>query len=142
VKVRRACEETTATLTDFRFAALTCINRKTSCIAIFKGQPEGLRQESARIRELLRQVFADHIVEAPFGERLLLSADARCEQLLDGGDPLGMGHDERIVVYRILRALDVRRGQRVGRVLEPEIDNILRRAPRNRACGTHRKRLT
>ena len=57
-----------------------------------------LWQEAALASELPWQVIVNNVIKTPFGERLLLSAHAHFEHLLDGGDPLGIGHNEWIVL--------------------------------------------
>jgi len=85
----------------------------------------GSRQETAFVREFSRQIFIDDVIEAPFGQRLLFGANAHFQQLVDGGDPRGMRLDEGVVPQRVLRAFDIGRGQRVRRILEAKVDNIL-----------------
>jgi hypothetical protein len=53
--------------------------------------------------------FVDNVIEAPFGQCLLLGANAHFKHLFNGSDPLGMGLDERIVLQRVFRALDIGR---------------------------------
>lgn len=88
-------------------------------------EPIGSRQETAFVREFSRQIFVDDVIEAPLGQRLLLGANAHFQQLVDGGDPCGMRLDEGVAPQRVPRAFDIGRGQRVRRVLEAKVDNIL-----------------
>jgi hypothetical protein len=92
-----------------------------------------LRQEALLVRQLARQVFLDHEVESPFRQGLLLGALAHFEHLIDGLDPRLVRLEEGVVFERILCSLDVHRLQRVGRILEFEVDDVL---------GSHTQKLS
>jgi hypothetical protein len=78
---------------------------------------DALWKKTGHVGELARQIVIDDVVQAPFGKRLLLRADSHSQQLLDGDDPLGVGHYKRVVVQCVLRPLNVSRAKRVGRIL-------------------------
>jgi hypothetical protein len=46
-----------------------------------------------------------------------------------------MRHHERVIVQRVLSALDINRCQRVRRILQAEIDDILRCDPQEARLG-------
>ena len=64
-------------------------------------------QEVGALFELAREIFLDHVVQAPFGEGLLLGADSHLQELLDRLPPGLVGVEERIVLQGVFRALDV-----------------------------------
>ena len=70
---------------------------------------ESSGKKTLLVRELLGQVALDHGVETPFRERLLLGAHAHVKQLIARLDPRFMGLEERVVLERVLGALDVDR---------------------------------
>lgn len=74
----------------------------------------------------LRDKYSNHVVEPPFGERLLFGSHAHVEQLLDRRHPAWMGDDEGVVAQCVLRPLDVDRGQGMSRIFKAEVDNVLR----------------
>src|SRR5262245_61742370 len=76
-----------------------------------------LGQEPLPIVQLPRQILLDHIVQSPLGESLLLGPHAHLQHLLERLHPRLVRDEERIVLERVLRALDVDLLELVGRVL-------------------------
>src|SRR5262249_15562851 len=99
-------------------------------ISIYAIMPVASRQKYPLVSELFPQVPVDDVVEAMLGERLLLGAHPHLQELLHRGHPLPVMLEERVVLDRIVRPLDVDLLERMRRQLV--IDDVLGGDPEER----------